>query len=1291
MPGSGSHWVGRFAVLLTLIFAVPCHAAGQPMFFRHITAQDGLSQNTVTAIHQDSLGFMWFATENGLNRYDGYQIIRYHRDRASAGGLPSDFIWQIAEDADGDLWLATVGGGLVRWDRSKDSFRSYRNRAGDAADIGDDFVRAVIVASDGRVWAGTSDSGVSVLDPQSGSVTRYRASPDDPKTLSNDSVFSLLEDRAGLIWIGTDHGLNRLNPKSGEMTRFFHDRDDRGSLSHDRIRSLYQDSNGSLWVGTYAGGVNRLSREGERFRRYQHDANPGSLSNDHVRAVLEDADGRLWVGTANGLDLLDRATQRFTRYRVEGTAEGLTDSYVMSLYQDRGGVLWVGTRAGGINTWNPRSWAFGHFREEWLKGTSVTSFAGSEGSLWVGTFDRGLVRLLGATIRRYGKPKISDHRVMSLLLDRRGFLWIGTMDGGLNRLDPVTDEVTVYRRDPSNRNSIGADGVMSLYEDHRGRIWVGTYGGGLSVFDPRSGSWQRFEHDPTNPRSISSQRVAVVIEDPSHAIWVGTDAGLNRLDEGTGEFEVYRHDANRMDSIGADSVYALHIDSTGTLWVGTAGGGVDRVSRNDADGEVGFDNYSQNMGLPSNVVYGIKSDADGRLWLSTSNGLSRLDPRTGEVRTYHKAHGIQAEDFNFGAHHQSPDGTIFFGGANGYNAFSPEQLIANTPPPQVALTAVELMNRPADLGVPYAVADTVAVAYGDDVVSFRFAALDYTAPSENRYMYKLEGFDGEWIDAGPVNRATYTNLDGGNYTLRVKAANSDGVWNESGLAVAVAVAPAPWQTAWARAGYVLLLIASVAAIAVVANARRRSKRAHQAQLNQLAYYDAVTSIPNRHYVMRELATAIEQARNAKEMLALVYIDLDQFKRINDTLGHAAGDAFLKLVADRLTLVLAEARSRYAATGRDMTLELARMGGDEFVVIVTGVSDDSEAIELAESVRGALASPLRYQRHDLVVTPSIGVSLFPRDGDELNTLLRNADTAMYEAKEGGRNQSRVYSAIMSDRVGDRLQLESDLRNALQRRELEVHYQAKVDLESLNVVGSEALLRWHHAERGPISPGVFIPLAEESGLILDIDRYVAADVVNQLAAWRDDDIPILPVAINLSGREFSGTDAVRVLRQMADAAGVELSYLDLEITETALMRNASDARTTLAALKALGFKISVDDFGTGYSSLGYLKRFSLDALKIDRSFVRDLDRNPQDRAICRAIIAMAHGLGMRVIAEGVENEAQLAVLRAEGCDEAQGFYFHRPQPAHLFVETLREAALLCAAPWATTAPQDRRLGI
>jgi diguanylate cyclase (GGDEF)-like protein len=1256
--------VAAFAVLA----CAASHGADQSISFGHLTAQQGLSQNTVMATLQDSRGFMWFATENGLNRYDGYTMVRYYRDRLAPNGLDSDFVWSLAEDRDGNIWCATMAG-LAKWDRSTNRFRSFRHDPENADSIASDSLRTVMVASDGRIWVGTTSDGLDVLDVGSGRFTHFHTGP-AATSLSNDSIYVLHEDRAGHVWVGTDNGLNRFNPETGEFAHYLVSKSAAPEVRPVQIRTLLQDHNGLLWIGTQTGLI-RFDAATESTKHYSNDArNPKSLSSDQVRALLEDSQHRLWIGTTNGLNYLDQASDTFYRYRHDDTADGLTDSYVLSLCQDAGGLIWVGTRAGGVNTWNPRSWAFGHVRPDWLKDTNVTSFAGDGRDLWVGTSDRGLHRIQGDVHRQYDAPQLSDEHVMALLLDRDGALWIGTMEGGLDRLDPTTDRVDVFRHSAIDSNSIGADGVMTLFEDRAGSIWIGTYGGGVSQYDPQQRRFRRYEHDPNDPTSLSSPIATAVAQDLNGNMWVGTDAGLNLLDPSSGTFRHFVNDPSDSRSLSENSIYALHVDATGTLWIGTAGGALDQLVGSSRDpAQVRFENISQRDGLQSNVVYGVRSDASGAVWLSTSNGLARLDRLSRTVRTYHRAHGIQGEDFNFGAHHRSADGELFFGGAGAYNAFLPDDLQAAPVPPRIALTRVEVGNRAIALAPHDGVAGEIDLAHASGTLMFEFAALDYSASADNRYAYRLEGLEANWTDAGTSRRATYTNLDAGRYTFRLKAANSYGTWNEQGLTVLVTVAPAPWKTLWAYAAYALISAICIGLIIRAHRARMAREAAHREQLRQLAYYDSVTGIPNRHQFLERLGVAIAAAEQTATSVAVIYIDLDQFKRINDTLGHGAGDAFLKLIAQRVQLVLNEASARSESEGHAVAFELARLGGDEFVALMTGLHEDAQAQRVAESIRDALSAPLRFQQHEFVITPSIGVSIYPRDGNEVVTLMKNADMAMYEAKAAGRNQHRMYTPSLGARAVERLALETDLRRALESDELHVVYQPKIELASGRIAGAEALLRWTHPQRGEISPAVFIPLAEESGLILDVDRYVLAVVVAQLKRWRRARLPAVHVAVNLSGREFAGSDTIRTLSDHVEKSGIDPGQLELEITETVLMSNAAAARATLAALKGLGFRVSLDDFGTGYSSLGYLKRFSLDALKIDRSFIRDLENNAQDQAICKAIISMAHGLGLRAIAEGVETEGQLKFLRANDCDEGQGYWFHRPLLAADFEALLR----------------------
>ena len=549
------------------------------------------------------------------------------------------------------------------------------------------------------------------------------------------------------------------------------------------------------------------------FRHDPKDA--GSLSHDRVLAVLEDDAQRLWVATADGLNLFARESAAFVRYgRDADNPQSLRDSDVMSLYQDRGGVLWVGTRGGGASHWNPRSWLFGHYRSGAFRDTQVNSFADDgNGKVWVGTVGAGLVEIdtRSRSERHYGasaegSARLTDDRIMSLLYDRRGVLWIGTMTGGLNRLDMNSGALQVYRTAADDPATLPANGVMSLYEDRLGTLWVGTYGGGLASIDQSSGKVTRYPYGKHSPSSLSGSRASAIVEDAIGNLWIGTEGGgLNLFDRRTGRFYTFRRDDRDPASLSDNSVYALHLDHHGQLWVGTAGGGLDRVIGSSAQpGAVRFENQSGLGGIATQVVYGIESDREDRLWLSTNDGLARLDPNAHSIKWFHQVHGLQDEEFNFNAHYQGTDGTLFFGGNNGFNAFSPDLITPAAPPPRVVLTTAAKLNRViAPQELPSA-SRPLDLAYDDKLVTLDFAALDFTSPAHNHYSYQLEGFDSGWIDSGSMHRATYTNLEAGDYVFKVRAANADGVWSGRELAVPVHVAPAPWNTAAARSVYLAL-------------------------------------------------------------------------------------------------------------------------------------------------------------------------------------------------------------------------------------------------------------------------------------------------------------------------------------------------------------------------------------------------------------------------------------------------------------------------------------------------------
>jgi diguanylate cyclase (GGDEF)-like protein len=437
----------------------------------------------------------------------------------------------------------------------------------------------------------------------------------------------------------------------------------------------------------------------------------------------------------------------------------------------------------------------------------------------------------------------------------------------------------------------------------------------------------------------------------------------------------------------------------------------------------------------------------------------------------------------------------------------------------------------------------------------------------------------------------------------------------------------------------------------------------QAHIQRLAYFDALTGLPNREWIGDYLARSLAAAATGERSVALLFVDLDQFKRINDTLGHETGDALLRQVAGRLSSALAYA-------GADA--RLARVGGDEFIVVLTGDVGVEQASQCAQRLQAALTTPFEQGGYEFVVSPSIGIALYPEHGADVQALRKNADLAMYEAKAGGRNQFRLYSTAINTRAVKRLSLEMELRRAFEGGQLQVYYQPQYRARGLELAGAEALLRWFHPDRGQISTADFVAVAEDTGLIADIGRWTLEQVCRHLRSWRDAGLAVPTISVNVSGRDFMRQDVLLRLSRVVEEARLPASLFELELTEGVLMQDAEGGQRSLSALKEYGFGLAVDDFGTGYCSLSYLKRFPLDTLKVDRAFVNDITADADDAAIVRAIVGLGHNLNLKIVAEGVETLAQLEFLRTTGCDLVQGYLMSRAVEADAFAQLLHQPA-------------------
>jgi diguanylate cyclase (GGDEF)-like protein len=1044
----------------------------EEMLFTRLGAQDGLSQGSILVITNDAKGFLWFGTEDGLNRFDGYDLMHLVRDRKNPKSLPNNWVSTIAHHPDGRMFVGTDGAGIVWRDPTTGEFHVPTTASGDPLVPTDASVRALSLQGTDTLWVGTRRRGLYRIDLAARTARTYTVAS-APNALSDDSIFDLAPDGAAGLWVATRAGLDRIDYASGGVTKFAADL---RKLSTDdgivQINNLLLERRGTLWLGTNAGLVN-FDPASSAWRLWKPDAAAAqALPDKRVNAILEDDEGRLWVGTANGLALLDRRGDGFTVFRKNpADTATLPDNNVVSLHQDSNGLLWVGTKSGGMARWNPRSWSFGHRRLTSTDTNNITSFAQDrKGRLWVGTLGGGLHvvdRRSGNSTRLHPKAgsAISDGYVMALIADNSDDLWVGTMRSGVARVNVSTGVVTTLAVNPADPNALPSAGIMSLMQDSRERIWIGTYGGGLARLDPRSGKITRYPIARDGSDGLSGDRATALAEDRSGLIWVGTDGGgINVLDPATGQFASFQHSQDDPKSLGSNTVYAIHFDARGDAWIGTRGGGLDRALGSPFS-PIGlrFENYSESEGLPNSTVYGVQSDSAGLLWLSTNRGIASFDPRTKEFRTFLRSHGLQGDEFNFGAHFRTDNGEVVFGGANGYNFFLPERLRFNERAPAIALTGFLKFNEPVQTARTSDSLTQASLGHRDDVITFEFAALDFTAPDQNRYAYKLVGFDDAWIDAGKSRKATYTNLAGGNYQFQVRASNSDGVWSEAGLAVDLAVESPPWARWWAymlyAAGFLLVMytvwaqqqkrVAREAAYAKRLQAEveertrelevRNNQLQHANQQLQVASRtDPLTGLGNRRSLYDTVSSLLTEGplSASPHRFVVMMIDLDRLKPINDQYGHEAGDAVLLQISELL---------KHISRASDLVI---RWGGDEFVMVCRD-ADMAAAELLAERIRSGVAKQLYRVSPGTVARTSCSVGFAPypfaENTDETGSweqVLAIADAALYEAKRsrnawvgfsGTARAGRVPNIVQAVET-DALALERDGFLQVHRREV-----------------------------------------------------------------------------------------------------------------------------------------------------------------------------------------------------------------------------------------------------------------
>jgi len=967
--------------------------------FEHLGQHDGLPHAIATGVTEDAQGYLWTSTQDGVARWDGYRFRVYPARPDDPHGLPVSFVRTIAHDSLGRIWVGMDGGGLARFDATENWFVRF----------GGSTVVRLAADAEGGMWAASTtglmhvraDGVVEDAWPHGGKV--------DP--LPEASVTAVLQARDGAVWVGTASGLVERFP-DGRVGRRI-DLPGLGEGNAATVDALYEDARGQVWIGTAQQGVFVLDPASGRVTRLQPAgaADPALLS-DSVTSFAENGNGEVWIGTqTRGLVIAD-ATSLLARrvLRDRSVPSNLQANWVWGLHRDRSGEMWVACTTGLSRTRPQQDAVLSLFSSDGSSWTDPYVFAvdaDARGEVTLGQ-KSGIEVIDPAQQKKVALVAGNDNgpsavsNVTSLVHAADGRRWFASRDG-LFTLAPGSRRVEAVPM--PQRGAIKAVTALLL---EGSTLWIGGKGDGIWTMDLSSPA--RVLSQPVPVDELTDPEVTAIAHGPDGATWVATNNGLNLVRAGQPVQRILPV-ANDPTSLASAVINTLLTDRRGRLWVGN-NGGVQILEKRDAGGRAFFHHIGRAEGLTSENIDTLLMDSTGRIWVSTDDGIAVIDPETWQLRVLHPADGAAISTYWVNSGAVGPTGELFFGGLGGLTVIRPERLTRHVYASPIVVTEVEVGGKPAALREARG---RMQLAVPPEAGSFavEFSLLDFTAPERSRYAYWLEGFDKTWREVDTTHRsASYTNLSPGHYVLHMKAASRDGAWTDRPLEVDVEIRPAWYQTWWfdlLKILGALLAVATVVAVRLRLVQRRSQELEHlvdrrteeltqlQHQLEELAYSDALTALPNRRMFgdyCRQMIAAGERQRSG---FALLLIDLDHFKQVNDTLGHDAGDALLVETARRLRTIARKA---------DV---VARLGGDEFAILLADTAVPSAVDIAARRIVDAFDAPVLHEGHEMRTSPSIGIALFPADGSTQDELYKSADLALYEAKRQGRNTWRFARA------------------------------------------------------------------------------------------------------------------------------------------------------------------------------------------------------------------------------------------------------------------------------------------
>ncbi len=817
------------STILILFFLLPSFnlSGNQNIKFRHLTINDGLSQNAVFAILQDSKGFMWFGTKDGLNRYDGYNFTVYYHNPFDSTSISSNFITILFEDSRGFIWIGTIGGGVSVYQYKTGKFKRLGLNTVDGL-FKNTRISSIVEDKDSNIWIGTTSNGLiklEITDPDKISYryTKYLSDSNFTPVWGKNDITSLLVDSGGTLWIGTLTDLIGFNIYNNSFKKFKvitkNPKAPRDMIENG-ITSIYEDRKKRLWLGTLSGLVLFNKKSGD-YKLFPHQYTIHRFGWGAVNDIIEDNSGNLWLATPAELMIFNPGNKSYEYFRHEPyNSKSLSYNAVLSFCMDRTGVLWVGTSGGGVNIYDQKANRFGTIKREnntdsRISGFSIRSiFEDKQGFVWISgdvlyRLNRKTGKLKSYEADSEYLNRFGNTGAYSIIQSSSGYIWFATTQG-LYRYDPIKETTLHFNYNSRNKFGLPQKEVYSIFEDDQLNIWVLTKNYICKLTDINAGHFKKIKY--INLTQTNERVRPVVCQDGKQRFWIGTKDGLLKFNRENNSFIIYRNDPSLPASLSNNLIKSLcpdPVDPENILWIGTAGGGLNRFDINQST----FTHFTEKDGLPNNVVYGILPDEKGSLWLSTNKGLSQFNVATGSFRNFNISDGLQSNEFNTGAYFKSKKGEMFFGGINGVNNFYPKKIRSNPFKPQIVITGFKVLSNQQITGTnnrflykPVSEIDSIQLSYDEDIIQFEFAALDFSAPEKNQYAYKLDGFSKDWIYSGSKRTATFTNLSPGEYVFRVKGSNNDGKWNEAGTFIKLLITPPWWNTGWAYAGYIVLFL-----------------------------------------------------------------------------------------------------------------------------------------------------------------------------------------------------------------------------------------------------------------------------------------------------------------------------------------------------------------------------------------------------------------------------------------------------------------------------------------------------